>query len=484
MVSLNGIKVSEPPTEHGQTNGTHSSWLGLGHESAPPTRSSSDTPNASIIEKLRAYDCRWLRLTWHDYTSTARCRLVPMKRALAILERGQPLVVSLTMACLGLLQTDTMIPEVTGTGMYDAFPDWSSLTLGPVPGQASVCLDFKQKDGSDVDLCPRTLLRKTLERASSFGFSFLLGFELEFVVLEPNADGGYRPLRSDGHGWSSTRAIADTGREGSFNSILDELLDTLNQASIEIDQFHTEVAPGQYELVLPPLPPMESCDALLQTRHIVEAVAARHGFRITLHPKPFAASAGSASHAHMSISSPDGDRPEVYESFYAGILKHYSSIIAFTYPNPTSYERMVDSCWAGGRWVTWGTQNKEAPLRKCEGSHWEMKTIDGLANPYFVMAAILSAGMDGVVNQEPLVWGDCPIDPAKLTAEQRKELGISVMFPKSLKEALEALGEDKKLGDLLGHGFVQRYIDVKNAEMRLLEPMSAQQRKEWIWERY
>ncbi|KAM0326565.1 hypothetical protein ACHAQA_006434 [Verticillium albo-atrum] len=388
------------------------------------------------------------------------------------------------MASLGLLQTDTMIPEITGTGMYEAFPDWSSLRRGPTPGHASVFLDFKQKDGSDVNLCPRTLLRNTVEAALTHGLSFLLGFELEFYILGARGDSQPRASHNAAHGWSLTRAIADNGREGSFNSIIDELLDTLNDAGVEIEQLHTETGPGQYELVLPPLPPLEACDALLRTRHIVEAVAMRHGFHMTLHPKPFAGGSGSASHAHVSICSPGGDTPKVYESFYAGILKHYPALIALAYSNPVSYERMVDSFWAGGRWVTWGTQNKEAPLRKCVDSHWEIKTLDGLANPYLAIAGILAAGTDGLVKEEALIWRDCAVDPAKLTPEQREELGVTVRFPKDLREALDALNKDETLEELLGYEFVKRYTDVKNGEMRILDPMGEEERRQWILERY
>jgi glutamine synthetase len=411
-----------------------------------------------------------------------------MKRVLAILQSGKPVTLTTIKACLGMLQTDMMIPEVTATGMYTNHLDWSSLKLGPAVGHASVFSDFKESDGSDVMLCPRTLLRKTLETAAGHGLTFLLGFELEFVIVERNTDPTnperFKKMHTDGHAWATARVLADIGREGSFSTAIDEIQDALDEAGILIEQFHTENAPGQYEIVLPPLPPLEACDTLLHTRQIVEAVAARHNFRMTLHPKPFAMSCGSASHVHMSVSSPGGNTPEVYESFYAGILKHYPAIIAFTYSNPTSYERMVDSFWAGGRWVTWGTQNKEAPLRKCEDSHWELKTIDGLANPYFALAAILAAGTNGIAKKEPLTWSDCHLDPAKLTEEEKKKFGISQMFPVSLKEALKALKEDEELGRLLSPEFVQRYIDVKNAEMRLLDPMTEEARRQWILERY
>lgn len=445
-------------------------------------------PPEVVLEKLQHLDCKWLRIYWHDYTSSARCRLIPMKRVLSTLEKGKPVTQSTTKAGLGLLPMDMMIPEITATGAYMNYPDWSSLKLGPAPGHVSVYCEFREQDGSDVDLCPRTLLRKTLERAAEHGLSFLMGFELEFVLMERNPDRDspdqYVTMRNDGHAWAQARAMADMGREGSVTTMLDEVADLLDQAGIDMEQMHPENAPGQYEIVLPAMPPMEACDALLHTRQIIEATAARHNYRMTLHPKPFTMACGSASHVHMSVSSPGGNTPEVYESFYAGIMNHYRALIAFTYPHPTSYERMVDSFWAGGRWVSWGTQNKEAPLRKCEDGHWELKTIDGIANPFFAISAILSAGTHGILQKEPLKWGDCDIDPAKLTPEKRKKLGIDTMFPADLKEALAALKEDKVMVELLGSQFVERYVNVKNAEMRLLDPMTDEERRRWVLERY
>lgn len=160
---------------------------------------------------------------------------------------------------------------------------------------------MRNEDGSDLNLCPKTLLRHAIESSKSHGLEFKMGFELELVVMERNPDQSspekYLTLRNDGHSWSMARAIADAGREGSFNSALDEILDNLTDAGIDIEGLHPENAPGQYEIILPPKPPMEACESLLTTRLIVEAVAARRGFRMTLIPKPFPFNCGTASHS-------------------------------------------------------------------------------------------------------------------------------------------------------------------------------------------
>lgn len=469
---------------------------------------SSGRSKRDVAKVLHETGCKWVRLVWVDYTASTRCRVIPVKQVLKALKSSGGITWTNTMAAFGLLQIDMPISQITSTGMYKLDVDWTSLRAGPAPGHMSCFSEFREPDGSESPLCPRTLLRNVVEKArDSHGLTFLLGFEIEFVVMERNdqqqqtpgdatTKEKFRTLQADdGHAWAIARALADTGRPGSFNSVIDgELAEALDAAGIEIEQYHAESAPGQYEIVLSALPPLEACDTLVHARQIIESVAARHGFRVTLHPKPFAKACGTASHVHMSVTSDTfgEDNPEVYEPFYAGILRHFPALIAFTYSNPVSYERMVDSYWAGGRWIMWGRQNKESPLRQCGGepgtgptSHWEMKCLDGLANPYFAAAAILSAGTLGVAIMEPLVWKDCSSDPANLSPEQRKELGITQMFPANLEEALAALQADTALIEQMGSpAFVQRYVDVKNAEIGILSQLGESERRQWIMERY
>ncbi|KAI1419979.1 hypothetical protein F5Y12DRAFT_788615 [Xylaria sp. FL1777] len=425
---------------------------------------------------------KYTRIYWHDYTSSAKCRVIPSHRIQNALRRQKPFTITITKAALGLLPNDCLVPGVTGTGAYVLNPDWQSLKSGPAPEHASCYALMLEEDGSPARLCPRGILSRAIEGAASAGLTFQVGFELEFTVLERTGDPNnkYRMLSNDGHAWSMARALASWGAEGSFNTVAGEILEALSKVDIEYEQFHAEGAPGQYEIVLPPKKPLEACDTLLHTRQIVESAAARHGFRVTLHPRPFTPGIGTGSHAHISITSEHGDDPGIYERFYGGILEHFPAIFAFTNSHPASYERMVDGLWSGGRWVAWGTDNKETPLRKCEGSHWEVKVMDGIANPYLALAALILAGTKGA----PLTMKDCIVDPAKLSDDQRKALGIEKQFPKNLEEALEALTSDVEMVELIGRDVVERYVAVKKAEIQLLNSVPEEERKMWVMERY
>ncbi|KAI1122121.1 hypothetical protein F5Y10DRAFT_81779 [Nemania abortiva] len=452
-----------------------------------PVRGSGRYSGDPTADWIRSSGARYLRVYWHDYSSSARCRVIPIRRIWEHFEKSQdaadpkPFMVSVAKPSLGMLANDHMAPGVTGTGVYMLQTDWATLRHGPAPEHISCRGYFHEEDGSKAILCPRGILSRVVNKAAAAGLTFLVGFEVEFTVLERTQSiDKFRMLSTDGHGWSQARALATWGAEGSVGTVMDEILSALEKADISVEQFHTESAPGQYEIVLSPQTPLEACDTLLHTRQVVESAAARHGLRVTLHPRPFPNLVGNGAHTHMSITSADGDLPRVYERFYGGILSHFRAVFALTNSHPTSYERMVDSLWSGGRWVTWGVHNKEAPLRQCKDSHWEVKVMDGIANPYLALAALIAAGSAGA----ELTWRDCAVDPAKLSSVERAALGITTQLPRTLDEALEALEGDDVMVESLGREIVERYVTVKKAEMKLLESIPEDMRRTWVFERY
>lgn len=426
----------------------------------------------------------FVRICWTDYTATPRMRMVPFRKFVTLLNEGKPTDIGITKAALGMLQNDLLVLGASATGEYRLHPDFSSLKKGPIDGHISMQGEFREENGARVALCPRSVLHRAIEYAAEHGLSLLIGFEIEFLLLERTSDAQhqYTPLATDGHAWSVSRYFSHPR----LASLLRDMVTILDSMSIHVEQLHAESCPGQFELILPPLPPLEAVDTLLHTREVLHALATQAGYKLTLHPKPFPHACGTASHIHLSIQSPDGENPNVYGAFYAGVLKRLRAICAFTYPTPASYERVRDGCWAGGRWVAWGTQNRETPLRKIRGSHWEMKCIDGTANPFFAVAAVIFAGARGIADRERLegVWGDCEMDPAVMSENDRAEMGVKEMLPASVGEALRALKGDKEMVEMLGEEVVERYVAVKKTEEGLLGRMGEEERRAWLIERY
>ncbi len=306
------------------------------------------TANLVILENFLAQNpsVRFLRLQWLDYTSTLRARILPSKQALKMLRQDH--YVSIGKVVLGLLQNDEICQGFSATGEYRLNPRFSGLRLASRPGYATVQCEFQEKNGDEVKICPRTILRKQVEDGEGSGMSFLTGFEIEVVFMEKRGVDDMLEysvgVNEGGHAWSTTRALHNS----ELMDLVEKIVAKLESAGIELQQFHPESCPGQYEFILAPLPPLEAVDALLAARDIISSAAAEAQLRATLYPKVLGWAGGTGAHMHLSIT-PSGE----WKSFYAGVLKNLRAISAFTYSNDASYQRLGDGVWAGGTWIAW-----------------------------------------------------------------------------------------------------------------------------------
>ena len=422
---------------------------------------------------------KFLRLQYLDLCGILRVRLIPVKRAQEIYKRGS--FTHIPKGPLVLLPNDIPSPEFSPLGEYILYPDFRSIRLGGRQGYVTVQCDMRELDLDEVERCPRTTLKRATKTAKKQGIDFLVGFEIEVMFLKASTDEDGELVydvpqpKSQSHGYSSASALHDQ----STMHMVEDILSHLEASGIGVEQWHAEGAVSQFEFDLSPQAPIHAVDTLLAARDIIMTIANVYGLRATLHPKPFPDRLGSGAHIHFSMTP-----PHLVNQMVAGMLKHMSAIMAFTYSKPASYERICDSMLAGSRWICWGTRNREVTLRLVEGSHYELRCADGFANMYLAVAALLCAGTLGVIDDEILMHKDCQEDPANLGVQGRSELGIRNQLPTSFALALGQLREDSELQSALGQGIADCYWSVKQGEGRLLEGMNPGQRRNLLVERY
>ncbi|KDQ20088.1 hypothetical protein BOTBODRAFT_101449 [Botryobasidium botryosum FD-172 SS1] len=436
---------------------------------------SGQTVAAPSLAELKSSGIRFIRFIWVDLINCVRYRVIPIDEFKRLIESSKG---GISIAKPGVALVFLNCPEgFTSTGEYNYKPDFSSLRISPyADGHASVMGWFSEKEpvkgidgkGSlEVPLCPRTILRRVVESAKqSSGVEFLTGYEIEFILLKSTS-----PIEAvNDHGWSCSAAIPSGT---AVSQALDEMAQKIIEAGIVLQMYHSEAAPGQYEFVTGPLPPLQAADALVHTRETISNVASKYGFKATFAPRVYQNSCGSGAHTHISLKS---DRStavatvegaagmtEVEASWLQSLLNHLPAAVAFTLPTPASYDRMADGVWSGGTHVAWGRDNRECPVRLCGmPGEWnfEVKTGDATANPYLALAALLSAGMIGVREQIPLKAKNCIPQPSSLLYMERVELGITERFPFKVQQAWERLVADEALVKELGKDFVKQYIAV------------------------
>lgn len=428
-------------------------------------------------------ELRYVYVQWLDYLGTLRARMLPVAAFRRLITSGERIGIS--RGNTGTLQNDHVTPAVTPTGQLYVEPAITTLRLSHSRDQlasATVIGSFCNEDGRRSDCCPRNSLHSLTERFSNdHGVTFLAGFEIEVVFLNRDTEGQYIPWTTN-HAWG-------TFTPEQFEialPVLAEIADELTNIGIDIQQFHSESGPGQYEFVLPPLPVVEAIDTLLQARQIVQQIARLHKLRATLHPVPFN-KVGSGQHVHISLGSNNlslQDLENKESSFFAGVLEQLPSLCAFLLPNDASYARVADDMWTSGAWVTWGTQNREVPLRKVKAGRWELRCLDGFANPYLALSAVLAAGLNGVEAGTRMEMKDCTGNPARLTEAQRAEIGITKRMPASLEESLQHLETAEVLKQYMSAQLVDDYVVMKRAEKQMLDEMDEKERHAWLVERY
>jgi len=471
------------------------------------------------------HDCEYVMVQWVTYMGEIRVRVLPARQFKKMVSSEGSKRFGISRGNTGTLQNDTTTSVVNTTGQVCVEPQLSTLRPNGIQrpdnktAYFSVMSRWTDDDGVPIEVCmisfkwhllplqgvhaysfqacPIHALTKSLDALESeFGVSLKIGFELELVFLkrQPGQPSTYEPLTTM-HAWS-TLSSEDYSIALPLLTAIEE---RLHNCGIEVIQFHSESAPGQYEIVLGPLPILQSIHSLYQTRQIIQQVAELYAsddapkIRATFHASPIE-DKGNASHAHISLNDiragsnkpqTDKEMALVETHFWASVLSHISAICALSMPQAESYKRVVENHWSGGIWIAWGTQNREVPLRRIGNGtfRWEIRCLDGFANMYIAMAALTAAGLDGLRNRKKMESQDCDVNPSKVNEEKRKIYGISKQLPRTIDEAIQALEKDEDMKKWLG-SIYHDYLAMKKVEQEMLGNMSEQERRAFLIERY
>jgi len=160
-------------------------------------------------------------------------------------------------------------------------------------------------------------------------------------------------------------------------------------------------------------------------------------------------------------------------SFIAGLLDHAEALAAVACPTVNSYKRLASAPPnSGAAWspvyATYGGNNRTHMLRVPEAGRVENRCIDGSANPYLALSALIAAGLDGIGRcadpGEP-----CELNLLELNEHEASTLGLRAM-PMTLWHALEYLEADDVLRAGLGKtpdgDYVDYFVATKRDEVR------------------
>lgn len=351
---------------------------------------------------------QFLRYQYLDVGNVLRLIVVTKQHALALGDK--PLKVS----CLtfGFLPDDSFnLTRFAPAGYDELYPDWQSLRvctyLNNGETNASVMCFVKElsRNFPVWKRDPRTLLQQALQRAEeNYQMQFLVGFEVEFVLLDNTNRTSTRPVETLNQFYGAAAV-----RDDRVMAVLEECMRSLLSAGINATHFHSEIGQGMFEIPTGPLRALDAIDALVYSKEAIQTIANRHGFTASCYPKPVPTPSHLAvgGHVHFSI---DNATQENADHFLAGILSQLPALCAFSMASVDSYHRLGGMRGTIGSWVGWGTEDKDVAVRKISGrvGYWEIRCADQTANMYYTLAAWITAGCAGVEAETALRWKDPP----------------------------------------------------------------------------
>ena len=364
-----------------------------------------------------------------------------------------------------------------------AMPDLSSYMPAPwQPGLGIIqCDPFVL--GELWPYAPRVILRRQIERLAEAGYVMGVGAEAEYFLVRRTPGGGITvadPMDEAKAPCYDARALT---RMFDHLTAVSRHMNALGWANYANDH---EDANGQFEQNFRYADPLTTADRVIVFRYMVHMLAAQAGMLATFMPKPFTHLTGNGLHMHLSLW--DGEGAELFAdasdgrglgmsslgySFIAGLLEHAEALAAVACPTVNSYKRLAAPAPnSGAAWspsyATYGGNDRTHMLRVPEPGRVEDRCIDGSANPYLAMSALIAAGLDGIGRE--LDPGDpCELNLLALSPLEASRLGLRTM-PMTLWHALDHLEIDGVLRDGLGKtpdgDYLDYFVETKRDEVR------------------
>ena len=338
-----------------------------------------------------------------------------------------------------------------------AVPDPSTIRVDPFmePKNAIIICDIIDTvTRQPYILDPRYIAKKAMDYIISTGVAdrILISTESGFFISDnPSEKYSSDEIRKN----LCYKGYSLVPPDDSFNDLRNIMVENLVSVGIDVEKQHHASVNAEQAIInykYSDLP--GSADNLMLFRYVIKNTAAKAGKNAIFAPKPIDGEKGNGMHVNISMRKNNeyifagtgyGNLSETALHFIGGLIKHSSSLLAFTNPTESSYKRLVREDEAP-IYMTFSKSNRSAAIRiptytdNPKSRRIEFRTPDSTANPYLAFAAIAMAGIDGVLNHiEPGEPTDKNI--FRISDDERNNIP---RVPEKLSEAHIALKNDNE----------------------------------------
>jgi glutamine synthetase len=425
-----------------------------------------EEPTAALEQVLAGWSeqgIRNVRFELPDMHGTSRSKLVPIEHCEQYARQGLNMYGgTVVLDSRSDVVPNTLYNEERGYADQRLVPDAATAAIVPwATATGRMICDTFWDDGSPLGAAPRHVFRRVLERCHELEYEPLIGIEPEFYLLNAETR---QPLFDGYHIFNTVR--------NTYIPLIERIVAEMRSFGIDIITANCEYAGSQWEIVYGPKPGLAGPDQAFSFKNGVKELAHQAGLIATFMSKPFADAAGCGAHNHLGLlHRTNGENALADENgqwglsvvgrqFIAGQLRHARSVYALLAPTVNCLKRRRTHTFSPTN-VSWGLEDRSAFVRvkhsPVETRHVENRAPTGLANPYLVSAALLGAGLLGIIDELELE------PPAQVPAE---EDGSKTQLPTTIEESLVLLESDEKIVELLGDEFVRAYGVMRRHELQ------------------
>ena len=418
----------------------------------------------AALERVAREGVRLVDLQFSDIAGGARAMTIPADLLPPVLAHGYRFDGSAVTGGVREVELDLYLaPDPATLVVFDA--------VESAPRRGRLACSVRRRDGQPFAGDPRSVLERATAAAAAAGYGYRVALEVEFYLLR---QGEPSPLPQPPRDPAGYFGLGD----GAVAGIRDEIVATLHEMGVEVGGAHHETGPGQEELDLWPTDALRMADRLLTVRQVIRSVAQRRGLRASFMPKPLTDAPGSGMHVFQRLThlanGGDALRGEgdglsaTARHAIAGQLVHAPAACAVLCPTVNSYKRLAAGHRAP-RHVTWAHLSQASLIRVPSSGmgedapvDLELRSPDGMANPYLALAVTLACALDGIrQGDEP----PPPLDESLVRYDDEELLRLGIpQLPVTLGEALNALAEDDVVRAALGDAVCDQFLIVKRAE--------------------
>lgn len=323
--------------------------------------------------------------------------------------------------------------------------------------------DTKETYPSD----PRALCKEAAKRLyDETGSILVVGVELEFYLVDKKQyeQGNVEPINNSRYFDFETSHFVDNFRDDTMRALID--------AGVDVEKWHSEVGPAQYEISIKFNDIVTLADQLILAKHIIATCADAANMKALFSPKPIKSENGNGLHIHFStwkdsknmFATEDSEQlSHTAFQFLAGVMEHLPATAAIFDSSSASYERLVPG-FEAPIFLCYSNKNRSAAVRipdtygSTSASRFELRCADSDCNPYIAFAAIALSGLDGIKNN---MVADAPVQKNLylLSEQEIQNLNIS-RLPYSLERALQNFEKSTFIKDAFSPEFIQDYLSV------------------------